>query len=163
MPIAHTAESHWRTLYEAALFETDLNQLPRRIKHAQRAIWARMKALERSGDETEPIALSKALSILSELHAMLKSQTQQVQEELNRHGVRFVNVELEIALTMTDIALGANRNSEKMLRNTRNARRAYNAILHFRKRLRFNSDEERDLGIKLQKLQSALHQLGETV
>ena len=163
MPTGDISESQWRTLYQSALFETDLYQLPRRIKEAERAIRACMNATERSGDETEPIALSKALSIMSDLHAMLKSQTQQVQDDLNRNGVRFINLEVEIGLTMIDMALGANRTSEKMVRNTRNARRAHDSVLHFRKRLRFTSDEERDLGIKLQKLKSALHQLGEAV
>lgn len=35
----------WHTLYNAALFETDRNKVPRRIEEAEKAILARIKEL----------------------------------------------------------------------------------------------------------------------
>jgi hypothetical protein len=39
------AGQRWRTLYQAALFETDRDQIPGRIDLAERAILARIKEL----------------------------------------------------------------------------------------------------------------------
>jgi hypothetical protein len=44
----------WRTLYQAALFETDRNEIPGRIDLAERAILARIKELfEATSDHVE--------------------------------------------------------------------------------------------------------------
>jgi len=41
----------WHDLYQAALFETDLNQIPARIAQAEEAIVARMKELLMATDD----------------------------------------------------------------------------------------------------------------
>lgn len=83
--------------------------------------------------------------------------------EFNRNGVDFLSTDLDTALTMAEIALGARGDSEKRLRNTRNARRAYNAVLYFSKRVTLTSRKERELGEKLSRLQAALQELGESI
>jgi len=53
LPSQTTAKSDclWHDLYQAALFETDLNQIPARIAQAEEAIVARMKELLMATDD----------------------------------------------------------------------------------------------------------------
>lgn len=44
-PTLNGGHSGWRILYEAALFETDREKMPRRIAKAERAILTRVKEL----------------------------------------------------------------------------------------------------------------------
>jgi hypothetical protein len=44
---------HWQNLFEAALFETDLQVLPRRIHLARKAIKARVEGLLCTGEKAQ--------------------------------------------------------------------------------------------------------------
>ena len=61
---------HWQNLFEAALFETDLQALPRRIQLARKAIKTRVEELLCSGENRETDALIEALNVLDELRKM---------------------------------------------------------------------------------------------
>lgn len=67
----------WRTLYEAALFETDTSKLPGRIEEARKALIVRSRELFETspnyGGETE--ALESALYALQALESCLRSNT----------------------------------------------------------------------------------------
>jgi hypothetical protein len=60
----------WQNLFEAALFETDLQALPRRIHLARKAIKTRVEQLLCTGENRETDALIEALNVLEELRKM---------------------------------------------------------------------------------------------
>jgi hypothetical protein len=57
-------------MFEAALFETDLQSLPRRIHLARKAIKARVEKLVCTGENSETDALMEALNVLDDLLRM---------------------------------------------------------------------------------------------
>jgi 2-keto-3-deoxy-galactonokinase len=67
----------WRTLYTAALFETDRNRVRERIAEAEQAIVARARELFSAGNDTieEDQALDDALYALRALQSCLEVQT----------------------------------------------------------------------------------------
>jgi hypothetical protein len=67
---------NWRTLYTAALFETDRNRVPSRIAEAEQAIVARARELFSAGNDTieEDQALDDALYALRALQSCLDLQ-----------------------------------------------------------------------------------------
>jgi hypothetical protein len=70
----HALES-WKDLYQAAIFEPDLNKLPERIAEAESALIVRARALFYTAGESveEGKSLRDAMSIL---HALLNSLEQ---------------------------------------------------------------------------------------
>ena len=60
----------WQNLFEAALFETEQQVLPRRIHLARKAIKARVDELLCSGENSETNALIEALNVLDDLRRM---------------------------------------------------------------------------------------------
>src|SRR5262249_38280442 len=60
----------WQNLFEAALFETDLQAIPRRIHLARNAIKSRLEELLCTGEYTETDALINALNVLDDLRRM---------------------------------------------------------------------------------------------
>lgn len=76
---------NWRTLYDAALFETEKNKLPERIEEARKALVLRSRELFTSSPnydgETEEI--ETALYALQALENCLRSHTQD-----RRHAAR---------------------------------------------------------------------------
>jgi hypothetical protein len=67
----------WRELYCDALFETDKNRIPARIKDAEQAIVARARELFAAGKDTidEDQALDDALYALRALQNCLEFRT----------------------------------------------------------------------------------------
>jgi hypothetical protein len=84
-------------------------------------------------------------------------------DDFNRTGFAFLMTDLELALTMTDIAMRADRNPEKRARNTQNARHAYNTVLRLRRLVVFSDREQEQYVTQLSYLKSALIQLGEKI
>ncbi|MBV8049941.1 MAG: hypothetical protein JOZ80_02055 [Acidobacteriaceae bacterium] len=82
-------------------------------------------------------------------------------DDFNRSGFAFLMSDIDLALTMTQIALSAPSNSAKRTRNTNNARHAYDTVLHFRTLVTFSDSEQEQFIINLGRLKSALMQLGE--
>jgi len=52
---------------------------------------------------------------------------------------------------------------EKYQRNKHNARKAYDSVLHFQKRVSLSEEEAASLNAGIQELKTALQALGETV
>jgi hypothetical protein len=98
-------------------------------------------------------------------HGHLKAMVdiRKVHEDFNQRGIDFLNIDADTALTMAQIASAADKNSEKRARNQRNARRAYETILHFGERTTFTSEQADKLDHKLRLLKAALEQLGEVL
>jgi predicted ATPase with chaperone activity len=68
---------NWRSLYHAALFETDTSKLPQRIEEARKAIVARARRLFETSPnyDCETEAIDDALYALQALEDCLKSHT----------------------------------------------------------------------------------------
>ena len=66
-----SGQIHWKTLYEAALFEVDINKIAQRIVDAERAVINRMASLRMSEHgEAETKELMSALNVLRALRKM---------------------------------------------------------------------------------------------
>jgi len=79
-------------------------------------------------------------------------------------GVEFVFTELQTALTFVDLALSANPSeTDKIAADTKNARIGYDSALRFRERVSLSESEEARFQAEIQKLRTALRNLGEAV
>ena len=95
---------------------------------------------------------------------MEKDETQQLwraesSEQAKRVAVQFLQIESEIALTFSGIALTAN-NGEKRIRAAQTARKAYETIMRLRQRFQLTDAENHILDANLQRVQSELQSLG---
>ena len=72
----------------------------------------------------------------------------------------FLQVDCEIALTFSSIALETNDQGKK-IRTTRTARKAYDSIMRLRKNIEFTEAERQKLDANLQRLKDELQRLGE--
>jgi hypothetical protein len=72
---------HWQSLFEAALFETDVQALPRRIHLARKAIKARVEELLCTGENSETDALIEALNVLDDLRKMDFARRQELRRK----------------------------------------------------------------------------------
>ena len=81
--------------------------------------------------------------------------------QANAVGVDFIRNDLETALTFAQIAKRSHE-AEKTVRNRRNARRGYNTVVRFLTRTTLTADQQQDIDEKLDRLRSALAELGES-
>jgi len=81
--------------------------------------------------------------------------------DLNATALQALKVDLDTALTFARIAEQDTSDAEKRHRNQTNARKAYDTIVHYTKRLEFTAQERQDIADKLRLLKSALMRLGE--
>jgi hypothetical protein len=81
--------------------------------------------------------------------------------DLNRTSIEFLKIDLDTALTFTEIAAEAGDNGEKRRRNQNNARRAYDNALRLLGRTTPDKAEERAIHDKLHRLKLALQASGE--
>lgn len=79
----------------------------------------------------------------------------------NANGVRFLRVDLDVALNFAKIALHSNSDHDKRTRNQANARKAHDTIVHWKNRLEISRRDALEIDAKLQKLRAALEKLGE--
>ena len=77
-------------------------------------------------------------------------------------GLDFIRAELHTGFTLSRIALDASE-GRKRDRNRVNARKAYDALLHFRPTVMFSDAELTEVKESLAKLRSDLQLLGEEV
>lgn len=75
-------------------------------------------------------------------------------------GYEFLKTELHTGLTLAGIALDSD-NEEKISRNRKNSRLAYDTVIRTRPRVPLTADQERDVAQKLQQLRKSLEKLGE--
>ena len=81
-------------------------------------------------------------------------------ERTNELGAQFLQIDSEIALTFSGIALGAS-NEEKKRRAAQTARKAHDSIMRLRKRIELTDAQRQKLDANLQKLKSELQSLGQ--
>lgn len=79
----------------------------------------------------------------------------------NPVGIDFLRTESETAFLFARIASDAN-DEEKKRRNVRNARTAYDTLLHFVNQLALTEDEQDEIRVNLTELHRQLLVLGET-
>jgi hypothetical protein len=81
--------------------------------------------------------------------------------KLNRTGVEFLRTDLETLLIFTNIAMSTD-NWEERTRNRQAARKAYDSILRFLKKVNLSGNDARFFSKNLRRLKSDLQMLGET-
>ena len=80
---------------------------------------------------------------------------------LNATAVDMLKTDLDTALTFARIAEQDTSHGEKKRRNRKNARKAYDSIVSYAKRVEVTVDEKQEMLEKLTRLKSALTRLGE--
>ena len=102
---------------------------------------------------------------MAKVHPFLRTSilTQQLTttgQQSNAMNAEFLRIDVETALTFSGLALQTN-NKEKLLRNRRNARRAYDTILRLWHRVTFTPSEEGYMHEMMGRLKNDLELLGE--
>ncbi len=82
-------------------------------------------------------------------------------EESNRVGVKLLLTDVETSLTFASLALDTTNSPQKRERNRKNARRGYDAVVYFSRKLKPSQTQRRELSSLLRKLRSRLKQAGE--
>ena len=85
---------------------------------------------------------------------------QRVARKCRQVAANFLRSELELGRTFARIALSAN-DEGKRIRNTSNARAAYNTVLHFMGRVALDGDQARELADSTERLKHELVALDE--
>ena len=75
-------------------------------------------------------------------------------------GLEFLRTEVATGLTFSKIALET-KDESKIVRNRANARKAYDAVLHFAPGTSLSAEEAQQIDASMALLKSALQQLGE--
>ena len=88
-------------------------------------------------------------------------QFRELQKSVHDNGVDFLHTDLDVALTMAQIAAEADRSSERRKRNVRNARKAYDTIVKLHEKVHASAAERHCLRRKLSHLRLCLEDLGE--
>lgn len=91
----------------------------------------------------------------------LMKKGSQLGASINQAGVDFAKNDAACGLTFAEIALRASDQSEARSRNKANARKAYDAVTYWRRRLRFSDADAGWLDQKLAELRSILESMGE--
>lgn len=82
-------------------------------------------------------------------------------DQSEKTGATFLITDLDLAMTLANIARDAAVGSEKRNRNRANARHAYDAVSRISSHALLTNDERRTVAEKLGELRSALERLGE--
>jgi hypothetical protein len=80
-------------------------------------------------------------------------------ERTNRIAAEFLQIDSDVALTFSNIALETN-DARKKTRTARTARRAYDTIMHLRKGIEMTDAEKDKLDANMRRLKTELHSLG---
>ena len=81
--------------------------------------------------------------------------------DLNANGIEFLKTDLETGLTFASIAVNAGDDLAKKRRNQANARKAYDTVLAWSRRIVLTKTDAHQIEEKLGKLQAILRSLGE--
>lgn len=81
---------------------------------------------------------------------------------MNQLGIDFIKTDLDVAATFVRTAREST-NQEKTRRNTLNARKAYDAVSYYLKRITLTQVEQENIKTKLEWIKAALADLGEAV
>ena len=82
--------------------------------------------------------------------------------DLNANAAEFLKVDLEIGLTFANIALHATKNLPKRNRNQTRARQAYDTVSNMSKKLNLTQETRVEIHRQLDRLRTALQELGES-
>ena len=82
--------------------------------------------------------------------------------DANAVGLEFLRTELATGVTFAKIVLET-KDESKVGRNRANARKAYDAVLHFMPGTALSAEEAQELEARVAQLKSALQRLGEDV
>jgi hypothetical protein len=85
----------------------------------------------------------------------------EITKTTNRTAARFLQIDSEIALTFSDLALKA-RDDAKRANTTRTARKAYDTIMRLRKGIELTDVQRQKLDANLSRLKSELESLGQS-
>jgi DNA transposition AAA+ family ATPase len=80
--------------------------------------------------------------------------------DISKAGVDFLKTELHTGLTLASIAL-ENENPDKVERNRKNARQAYDTVIRDKERVLLTDEESEYVSHTLQELRKKLEKLGE--
>lgn len=133
------------------------NVLERAQALSQKASDLHMKALEKA--ELANRTRQRAARLL--LGASATRRKTLLTTAPNANGVQFLNIDLDVALNFAKIALDSRRDHDKRTRNQANARKAHDAVIHWKERLGISGRDALGIDAKLQKLRAALEELGE--
>jgi hypothetical protein len=78
------------------------------------------------------------------------------QDKARAASVLFLITDLEVGITRAQIAANAKRGSAKQRRNVAEARKAYEAVRHFRNQTELTPDEAAGIDEKLAELEAAI-------
>ena len=81
-------------------------------------------------------------------------------DDLNQSGVQFLLVDLDLAMTMMDTA-EATRLEDTKHRNHKNARTAYDSVLHLLEKLEPDAEQREAIDAKLARLKTRLEAVGQ--
>lgn len=90
----------------------------------------------------------------------MSRQFQALQAEMNRTKIDLIKTDLEASMTFATIARESS-DTEKTLRNRRNARKGYDSIMHFAATASLTPEDEKQVNEKLGRLKTALVALGD--
>jgi hypothetical protein len=116
-----------------------------------------MKALEKA--EFAERTRQRAARLLSKVSAIQRKMVPS--QASNSNGVRFLKVDLDVALNFAKIALHSQSNRGRRTRNQANARKAYDTVIQWKNRLEISREDAVEIDAKLRELRAALEQLGE--
>lgn len=85
------------------------------------------------------------------------------QDRIRGTGVLFLLTDLEVGITRARIAAKAKRGSAKQRRNVIEAKKAFDAVRHFRDQTELTPDEAATIHEKLEELQAAIGLLDESL
>lgn len=77
--------------------------------------------------------------------------------------IEFLFTELQAGLTFARLALSFKADDAKIERNRKNARKAWDSLLHFQGRISLSREEKTKFEEGKKELRAALHRLGEKV
>jgi hypothetical protein len=80
---------------------------------------------------------------------------------VNRAAFEFLITDLEVAMTLAQIAANSGNDAEKRARNLGHARRAYDTVREFSRRTRLTASQSTELENKIAGVKSELEKLGE--
>lgn len=133
------------------------NVLKRAEALRQKASDLHMKALEKAefANRTRQRAARLLLAVSATQRKTLKSGAP------NPSGVKFLKVDLDVALNFAKVALHSHSDHDKRARNQANARKAHDAVIQWKNRLEISRRDALELDAKLRKLRAAFRKLGE--
>ena len=85
-----------------------------------------------------------------------------LRDDLHRTTVEFLRTDVDTGIMLARIAVGARKDSERRIRNTRNARMAYDTVEKLRRQTPMSTEIRNALDEKIGLLRSLLEVLGES-